>query len=419
MATLVFARKARHAQRRRWSRWARWLMVPALAACAIGLVGGVQLTRQLPAPTTRMVLASSLKVPGVAAPIPWPAEGEGAVAVPALGLVLSPGAEHPVPIASLTKIMTAYVVLRDHPIAPEVQGPGVTIDPAEQNEEMEEAEANDTSVPVQAGEVLSERQLLDGLMVHSANNFADALATWDAGSVPAFVSKMNATAASLGMTATHYADADGIDSQTTSTPVDQLRVASAAMTIPTFAAVVGQPSISLPLAGTITNYVRQIGTDGIVGVKSGFTQAALGCLVLAGERTVAGHVVLVLAAVTGQPGLDPLDAAAQQTVSMLDAAAGSLREVQAVTPGEEIATVKTSWDSDPVAGAAGEGLSALAWPGDTLRMSIDFLPLADRAPDGTRLGTLSVIVGSERLSVPVLSAGRIKPPSLAWRLAHF
>ena len=55
------------------------------------------------------------------------------------------------------------------------------------------------SVEIQAGEVLTERQALDGMLVHSANDLAYTLACWDAGSVPAFVAKMNATAASLGM----------------------------------------------------------------------------------------------------------------------------------------------------------------------------------------------------------------------------
>ncbi len=66
-------------------------------------------------------------------------------------------------------------------------------------------------MPVQPGEELTERQLLNGLLVHSANNFADVLAQWDAGTMPAFVAKMNAAAAALGMAHTHYADASGLD----------------------------------------------------------------------------------------------------------------------------------------------------------------------------------------------------------------
>ena len=69
---------------------------------------------------------------------------------------------------------------------------------ADQAEASAEEGAGATNVPVQPGEKLTERQLLNGLLVHSANNFADVLARWDAGTVPAFVAKMNATARRSG-----------------------------------------------------------------------------------------------------------------------------------------------------------------------------------------------------------------------------
>ncbi len=200
--------RARHARR---APRARRLLPAMLAVGVLALVGTLQLARPLPLPITHTVLPRSSKVPGVPSPVPWPAQGQGAIAVPALGMVLASGTEQPVPVASLTKIMTAYVVLRDHPLALRTQGPAVTISASDQSEANAEADADDSSVPVQAGEVLSERQLLDGLLVQSANNLADVLARWDAGSVATFVSKMNASAASLGMSETHYVDADGID----------------------------------------------------------------------------------------------------------------------------------------------------------------------------------------------------------------
>ena len=82
----------------------------------------------------------------------------------------------------------------------------------DQQDSANDALANATSIPVVTGQSFTERQLLDGLIVHSANDFADSLARYDAGSVSAFVAKMNATAAVLGMTQTHYTDPSGIDS---------------------------------------------------------------------------------------------------------------------------------------------------------------------------------------------------------------
>lgn len=407
--------RARHAKRARRSHWS---LASTLVIAAAILVGALQLVRPLPLPITRMDLARSSKVPGVPSPVPWPAQGQGAVAVPALRVVLASGAEQPVPIASLTKIMTAYVVLHDYPLAPDAKGPAVTISASDQTEAYEEVEAGDSSIPVQAGEVLSERQLLDGLLVHSANNFGDVLARWDAGSVAAFVSKMNATAASMDMRDTYYADPTGIDAHSVSTAVDELRVASAAMSIPTFAAVVAQSTITMPIAGTLTNYVSQVGTDGVVGVKSGFTQAAMGCLVLAAQRQIDGHRVLVMAAVTGQPGFDPLDAAARATSSLIDATAASLKS-QSVTPGNRrVATVATPWSSTVVAGTTADSVSMVVRPGGTVRRSMRWTQVRGGAPAGTVLGTMEVSVGSEHVEIPIRSVSSIPSPSLVWRLTR-
>jgi len=397
---------------------ARLLAWPALVLL-VAAGASIQLLRPLPKPVTHMTLGRPSNVPGHPAPIPWPAQGEGAVEVPALGLVLASAAEQPVPIASLTKVMTAYIVLRDHPLSPASQGPGVTLSVSDQNEAEAEEVANDANVPVQAGEVLSERQLLDGLLVHSADNLADVLANWDAGSLAEFVSKMNEVAGQLAMTTTHYVDASGLDPRSVSTAADQLRLAAVAMRNPTFAAVVAQPSISLPIAGLMTNYVRQIGTDGIVGVKSGFTQAAMGCLVLAAQREVGGKEVTVMAAVTGQQGPDPLDAAADATVPLIDAAAASLREVSVLTAGTRVARVVVPWSSDEVQGAVASSVVALVWPGQKIRFSTRTLPVRQGAPKGTTLGYVTVSAGAVRVRVPVRSEGKLPTASVAWRLENF
>ncbi|MGA2037514.1 MAG: hypothetical protein ABSH04_08040, partial [Acidimicrobiales bacterium] len=206
--------------------------------------------------------------------------------------------------------------------------------------------------------------------------------------------------------------------QTMSTAADQLRVASVAMAFPSFAAVVAQPTVTLPIAGTVTNYVRQVGSDGIVGVKSGFTQAAMGCLVLAAKRQVDGHEVLVMAAVTGQLGLDPLEAAASATMPLIEATAASLREVPVIDAGKRVAAVVTPWSSMAVAGIATGSVSALAWPGDTVLRSMSWTRVRNRAPARTKLGTVEVTVGPEHLSVPVRSVSPLPGPSLAWRLEH-
>jgi serine-type D-Ala-D-Ala carboxypeptidase (penicillin-binding protein 5/6) len=405
--------------KRVWRSWPLWLVV-AVALASLVVIGTLELTRPLPGPVTSFTISRTVSVSGHPSRLPWPAQGGAAVAVPSLGMVTASGPERPVPIASLTKIMTAYIVLRDHPLTPAEQGPSIAISVADQTETDDLGAANDTYIPIQAGESLTERQLLDGLIVRSANNFADVLAEWDAGSVPAFVAKMNVTARFLDMSATHYVDTNGVDAGTVSTAADQLRLTSVAMRIPAFVAVADQQTVTLPLAGTQSNYVTQVGTDGIVGVKSGFTQAAMGCLVLAALRFVDGKPVLVLAAVTGQPGYEPLTTAGDVTVPLLDATASNLRTVSVLEARQKVATVTASWTPHDVSGVTSHAVSDMVWPGDTVTLSVHGRPDSPRARPGTTLGTIGVsVAGEQRQSVQVVTSGAFPGPSLMWRLSRF
>ncbi len=390
----------------------RW----GVAASLVVVVVALQITRAVPAPVVHPAVTTAAALPDDPPRLPWPAAGQGAVAVPRRGVIMQSGPETPVPVASLTKIMTAYLILRDHPLSPTAQGPGVSMNAGDQIEAAVDEDAGATSVPVQAGEVLTERQLLDGLLVHSANNFADVLAAWDAGGVPAFVARMNATAVALGMHHTHYADPNGLSAQSVSTAGDQLRVAVRAMANPTFAALVSQTSIVLPIAGEIPNYVSSIGTDGIVGVKSGFTQAAMGCLVMAADRMVAGRKVLVMAAVTGQPGLLPLDTANTADIALVDAVAGDLRERPVLARHVRAATVGVPWYRHGVPADTTRAVTLLEWPGDVVRMS--FAPARVRigARAGTLAGTLRISDGAEHVTVPVRTTSAVTEPPLSWRL---
>jgi len=377
---------------------------------------GFQLQRSVPDPVVHLAMATTVAVAGGSPTLPWPPAGQAAIAVPARGLLVASGPESPAPIASLTKIMTAFVVLRDHPLGPTAQGPAVAISATDQTEAAIDEAGDAANIPVQAGEVLSERQLLNGLLVHSANNLADVLARWDAGSTAAFVAKMNVTASALGMHQTHYSDTSGLSPMSVSTAGDQLRLTMAAMTIPTFAVVVSQTSVTLPIAGVIPNYVHSIGTDGIVGVKSGFTQAAMGCLVMAASRPVNGRTVLVMAAVVGEPGLDPLDVANSADLALVDATAGLLRERPVVERRVVAATVGTPWQSDGVQALTERGVTLLAWPGDNVRMTFTPSAVRNGARAGTLAGRLVVTDGPEHVTVPVRTTATLAPAPLSWRL---
>ncbi len=339
--------------------------------------------------------------------------------MPSTGFFLTSGPERPVPVASLTKIMTALVVLHDHPLQPGRAGPLVTITPTDVADAARLEAQNATVLPIQVGERLSERQLLAGLLVRSANDFADALARWDAGSLAAFVARMNRTARTLGLRQTTYADASGVSDRSRSTAADQLRLAEIAMANPVFAQLVAQPSVVEPLAGQVANYISAVGHDGVVGVKSGFTQAAMGCLVLAARRPVEGRSVLVLAAVTGQGGFNPLGLAQQVDLRLVDRLAQSLRVVTLVRRGTVLGTVRAPWLgtlSAPV--VADRSLTLLVGPGQSPRWSSALQPLRVPSRPGSLVGQVTVRIGEQRVETPLVTARALPPPGLWWLLAH-
>jgi D-alanyl-D-alanine carboxypeptidase (penicillin-binding protein 5/6) len=234
--------------------------------------------------------------------VSWPADGVSAADISGFGVVAGPGATRTVPIASVAKVMTAYVVLHDHPLPSGGSGPGIAVQPSEAAAYPAQVRDGDSLVPVVAGEKLTERQALEALLLPSADNMAWILARWDAGSQAAFVARMNATAHRLGMTGTSYTDPSGLDPSTTSTAADQVRLGKAVMQVPALAAITAESTAVVPVAGVVRNTNTLLGQDGIAGLKTGSTQAAGGCLLVAAWQEVNGHRTLIVAATFGQPG---------------------------------------------------------------------------------------------------------------------
>jgi serine-type D-Ala-D-Ala carboxypeptidase (penicillin-binding protein 5/6) len=233
--------------------------------------------------------------------IDWPGDGQSAIAIPGIGHSASgPPAE--VPIASVAKVMTAYVVLRHSPLNGNESGFTMTFNRADVLVAAAAKTDGQSYVPVQVGETMTERQALEALLLPSANNIAQALATHIAGSVSAFVKQMNAEAATLRMSHSAYTDPSGLDPSTVSTAADQLRLARAAMRNPTFAEIVAMSTAQIPVAGTITNTDSLLGHDGFVGIKTGSTDAAGGCFMFEARQALNGHQRAVIGVVLGQRG---------------------------------------------------------------------------------------------------------------------
>jgi serine-type D-Ala-D-Ala carboxypeptidase (penicillin-binding protein 5/6) len=251
----------------------------------------------------------------------WPADGQAAVQIGQSQVRAGPN-QHPAAIASVTKVMTAYLVLRDHPLRPGQNGPKITLTDADVADTDRRRRQQESVVSIAAGEQLTELQALQALLLPSANNIAAVLARWDAGSPDRFVARMNATARSLGMTHTRYTDASGYDDATVSTAADQVRLVDRAMRLPVFANIVATPSATLPVAGTVHNTNTLLGHKGFVGVKTGSTAAAGGCFAFQAIRWIDGKRATITGVVLGQPGHNQIAAGLAAADAMVDRIAG-------------------------------------------------------------------------------------------------
>jgi serine-type D-Ala-D-Ala carboxypeptidase (penicillin-binding protein 5/6) len=251
----------------------------------------------------------------------WPVYGQAAVRIGQSQVQAGPN-QHAAPIASVAKVMTAYLVLRDHPLRLGQDGPTITLTDADVADTNRRRGQEESVVSIAAGEQLTERQALQALLLPSANNIAAVLARWDAGSTDRFVARMNATARSLGMTTTRYTDPSGYDDATVSTAADQVRIVDRAMSLPAFASIVATSSATLPVAGTVFNTNRLLGHDGFVGVKTGSTAAAGGCFAFRAIRWIDGKRTTITGVVLGQPGHDRFAAGLAAADAMVDRIAG-------------------------------------------------------------------------------------------------
>jgi serine-type D-Ala-D-Ala carboxypeptidase (penicillin-binding protein 5/6) len=322
---MTHSKRARAARRRRIRRIrvAGLLVVVAAIAAALAAQSLLSSPSTAAAPPVGVLPGEHPGAHGEGVPSSvWPADGQAAFVQGEQSQVQAGPNQHAAPIASVAKVMTAYLVLRDHPLGAGRDGPAIELTDADVADTERRRGQRESVVSVAAGEELTERQALQALLLPSANNIAAVLARWDAGSVARFVVRMNATARSLGMTHTRYTDPSGYDDATVSTAADQVRIVDRAMLLPAFAGIVATASATLPVAGTVHNTNTLLGHDGFVGVKTGSTDAAGGCFAFRAVRFVDGKPTTITGVVLGQPGHDQIGAGLAAADALVDRIAG-------------------------------------------------------------------------------------------------
>lgn len=395
---------------RRVKIWTPLVLLLVVAFCL------VQALRPLPTPALVLSAPASYTFAGSQPAIPWPSEGQAALEVQGLGSMGTFGAQKAEPIASVAKIMTAYVVLHDHPMKIGSTGAQLTVD-AQAAADFNLGAEGESVVKVTAGQKISQYEAMEDIMIASANNIARMLARWDAGSEQAFVRKMNATAKRFGMDQTTYTDPSGLTATTVSTATDQVKLAEKAMADPVFRKVVDEPGYRTAGGDAYNNWNHLVGTNNVIGIKTGTSTKAGGNLVFAATKEVGGTQQLIIGAVLGQYKPSILDTVTAASLQLVLTAQQTLTSADVIKKGDVVGHVDDGLGgSTPV--VATRAVRAVGWPGIKVDIGLRSGDIHHSAKKGTKVGTLTVGSGPGQVRVPVALASDLKVPGFGSKLTR-
>lgn len=301
------------------------------------------------------------------------------------------------PIASVTKLMTAVLVLR-------------RADPADVVTVSERAASSVGRVGIsrlglETGERITVEQLLYALLLQSANDAALALAEHVSGSVEAFVKAMNAQAARLGMRHTRFYSPNGLDDRGYSTAQDLVRLTRVAYAYPLFERISTTRFHQIPAPEGRPREIQNRNVllwlyPGAIGGKTGFTTAAGFCVVAAAQR----EGIRLVAVVLGAPG-EPFSDAGE----LLNFGFAAFDRKRLVRAGQAFDTIDIQGRDVPV--AAARALEALMRSDATIqytvvpRAGIGYPPAI-----GERVATLRVGTRTTTIRRMPLVVTRVPPP---------
>lgn len=380
----------------------------------------VQAFRPLPTPTLALTTDASYAFEGDKVSLPWPGEGQGWMDVEGIGKMDSFGEQKPVAIGSVAKAMTAYVILKEHPMKPGSQGKTIPVDAKAETEGGYDKDGESTLNTVKEGDQLSQYDAIAAIMIPSANNIARLLARWDSkGSEEEFVKKMNAAAKDLGMKNTTYTDPSGLKETTVSTAEDQVKLGNELVRMKALTDITRLPEWKDPSGLKYRNYNTLVPYNNAIGIKTGSTTAAGGNLLFAGTQEVGGETAIVVGAILGQHTAPIIDTVNAVSKTAMIAAQEALTSDTILKKGDVVGYVDDGLGGHtPV--VATKNVSAVGWAGKTVKLELDAsATVPHAAKSGTEVGTLIVGDGAgEGVKVPVALQKPLTEPDFLTKLTR-
>ncbi|MFD3616804.1 D-alanyl-D-alanine carboxypeptidase [Streptomyces sp. NPDC058676] len=392
-----------------------WTPLVLLLAVVFAIV---QAVRPLPAPELTLTADESYTFEGSKANLPWPSEGQGRMDVNGIGTMGDFGKQTPVAIGSVAKAMTAYVVLKDHPLKSGAEGPNIPVDATAEKEGGYDKDGESTLNTIKEGDNLTLRQAITAIMIPSANNVARLLARWDADTEAAFIKKMNDAAKDLGMKNTTYTDASGLKETTVSTAEDQVKLGNELVKMPALMEITSMGQWIDPSGQKWYNYNYLVPYNGAIGIKTGTTTAAGGNLLFAARKEVGGETVTLVGAILGQHKSPIIKTVNDVSRTAMLAAQDAMTSAKILKKGDVVGYVDDGLGGrTPV--VLTKDVTAVGWAGFKVKLSFASDDVPHTAKAGTKVGTLTVGDGAGgAIKVPVALQRDLAEPGYTDKLTR-
>jgi D-alanyl-D-alanine carboxypeptidase (penicillin-binding protein 5/6) len=363
--------------------------------------------------------------PPAAAALVLPTQGESAISVSgadaflgsgASGILASSGGDGPLPIASISKLITALVILHSKPLSSaDAAGPKITFDKADHALYDKYYLLNATIAAMPTGSSMSERDALETTLVVSACNYAEAMADWAFGSNAGFVSATKKWLAANGLTHTTMVEPTGIDARNTSTPSDLIALGKLAKADPAIAAIVAKKSLDIPFLKGMPSTNTLLGADGVDGIKTGTLDDAGSDLLYSASVPVAGldKPLSIIGVMLGGASRESVNSDVKNLIRSLTA---GFHEVPVAEDDQVIGTYSTPWGGHAQMVLASSG-SVFTYSNAKITSTMTTTTLKT-GKDGERVGSVTWTAGTSTVTVPVVLRGSIAPPTAWWRLTH-
>jgi D-alanyl-D-alanine carboxypeptidase (penicillin-binding protein 5/6) len=342
--------------------------------------------------------------------------GYGAVAIGAADneqVFASRGLDEVRPIASITKVVTALVVLDAQPIEGNGPGQSITLTAADSLLPARYLALNGTIAPAPAGATITQRQVIELMMVASANNYAETLATWAFGSPDAYLAAARTWLDTHGLETITVADTTGFSPLNTASPRALLELARLALADPVVSTAAALAEVTVPGIGSYDNRNLIVGIDGVTGLKTGTLRVAGACLLFTARELIDGEEVDVVGVVLDGPD-HPSVAADVRT--LLASVRDDFHAVTLGEAGQRVARYQTEW-GDEASLQLAETAEDIVW-GEVRLIGFVAAPEVQPGMPLPDPGSLTVRYGQERVSIPLEWRGSLDAPDLAWRLAQ-